>query len=326
MDGRLLAMLEDVEPLTLDFLNRATQAWVEGEYNRSDHEELGCPPLTRLLEGPDVSRPAPDAAALRLAFTLQETRTQRRSDGTVSIGGVRFEVPSRFRHLRTLVVRYQSFDLGAAWLVDERTGEPVSRLLPQDKARNAEGTVQKMQPLLLILDPFVRLHRINENASAEVVPLLATLRDLQRTYGCAILIVHHSKKGASGVRAGQALRGSSEFHAWADAGLFMQRRGDDIVLSTEHRANPSIQDLKLRLDTTAGNVALVVADQPAEVPTTPHPVSPADSIIAALKTCATPLSARQLRQHCSIRTSTVADRSVRSGSARQRRTCWTDEN
>jgi len=30
VDGRLLAMLEDVEPLTLDFLNQATQAWVEG--------------------------------------------------------------------------------------------------------------------------------------------------------------------------------------------------------------------------------------------------------------------------------------------------------
>jgi len=147
VDGRLLAMLEDVEPLTLDFLNRATQAWVEGEYNRSDHEELGCPPLTRLLEGPDVSRPAPDAAALRLAFTLQETRTQRRSDGTVSIGGVRFEVPSRFRHLRTLVVRYQSFDLSAAWLVDERTSAPVSRLLPQDKARNADGIRRGLRPV-----------------------------------------------------------------------------------------------------------------------------------------------------------------------------------
>jgi len=147
VDGRLLAMLEDVEPLTLDFLNQATQAWVEGEYNRTDHEELGCPPLTRLLEGPDVSRPAPDAATLRLAFTLQETRTQRRSDGTLSIGGVRFEMPSRFRHLRTVVVRYQSFDLSTAWLVDERTGEPVARLLPQDKARNADSIRRGLNPV-----------------------------------------------------------------------------------------------------------------------------------------------------------------------------------
>lgn len=147
VDGRLLAMLEDVDPLTLPFLNRATQAWVEGEYNRKEHDELGCPPLERLLAGPDVSRPAPAADAMRLAFSLQETRIQRRSDGTVSIGGVRFEVPSRFRHLHKLHVKYQSWDLTTAWLVEERTGEPICRLLPQDKARNSDGRRRSLEPV-----------------------------------------------------------------------------------------------------------------------------------------------------------------------------------
>jgi len=184
---------------------------------------------------------------------------------------------------------------------------PAVRLdVPEHRQRLA-ATVKSIQPVLLILDPFVRLHRIDENAAAEVVPLLASLRDLQRAYHCAVLIVHHARKGASGMRAGQALRGSSEFHAWSDAGLFLRRRGDDIILSAEHRAHPSIQDLNLRLDTTGDNVALVVADDPAEEPANPAPVSPGDRILAALETCATPLSARQLRQHCSIRTSTVAD-------------------
>lgn len=184
---------------------------------------------------------------------------------------------------------------------------PAVRLdVPEHRQRLA-ATVQSVQPLLLILDPFVRLHRIDENASAEVVPLLASLRDIQRMYRCAVLIVHHARKGASRARAGQALRGSSEFHAWSDAGLFLRRKGDDIVLSAEHRAHPSIQDLNLRLDTTDGNVALVVADEHPEEPATPAPVSPGDRILAALETCATPLSARQLRQHCSIRTSTVAE-------------------
>src|SRR5215813_8969665 len=31
------------------------------------------------------------------------------------------------------------------------------------------------------------------------------------------LVVHHAKKGAGNIRAGQALRGSSEFHAWGDS-------------------------------------------------------------------------------------------------------------
>jgi len=184
---------------------------------------------------------------------------------------------------------------------------PAVRLdVPEHRSRLA-ATVESIKPVLLILDPFVRLHRIDENAAAEVVPLLASLRDLQGTYGCAVLIVHHARKGAARARAGQALRGSSEFHAWSDAGLFLRRRGDDIILSAEHRAHPSIQDLNLRLDTTAGNVALVVADDPAEEPAITVQVSPGDRILAALETCDTPLSARQLRQHCSIRTSTVAD-------------------
>jgi len=146
IEGRLMAMLEDVEPLTLPFLNRATQAWVEYEYNRKDHSELGCTPMARLLEGPDVSRPAPDAASMRLAFSLQERRTQRRSDGTVSIGGVRFELPSRFRHRRVVVVRYQRFDLSQVCLVDDRSGLPLCRLLPQDKVGNSDGKRRVREP------------------------------------------------------------------------------------------------------------------------------------------------------------------------------------
>jgi transposase InsO family protein len=58
LEGRLLAMLYRDESLTPDFLNRATQAWAEMEYNRSPHAEINCSPLERLLQGPDVSRPS----------------------------------------------------------------------------------------------------------------------------------------------------------------------------------------------------------------------------------------------------------------------------
>jgi RecA-family ATPase len=73
--------------------------------------------------------------------------------------------------------------------------------------------VDDVSPRLLILDPFVRLHRIDENVSGDVAPLLAFLRELQRRHAIAVAVVHHAKKGAAAIRAGQALRGSSEFHA-----------------------------------------------------------------------------------------------------------------
>src|SRR5215813_8918396 len=104
---------------------------------------------------------------------------------------------------------------------------PTLRLdLAADRVSLQEA-VANLQPRLLILDPFVRLHRIDENASGEVAPLLAYLRELQRRYALAVLVVHHAKKGAGNVRAGQALRGSSEFHAWGDSNLITGRAHHD---------------------------------------------------------------------------------------------------
>ncbi len=37
--------------------------------------------------------------------------------------------------------------------------------------RSLDATVAEWRPRLLVLDPFVRLHRIDENASGEVAPV-----------------------------------------------------------------------------------------------------------------------------------------------------------
>jgi len=66
---------------------------------------------------------------------------------------------------------------------------PILRLDLDADRRNLADTVARLLPRLLILDPFVRLHRIDENASGEVAPLLAFLRELQRRHGTAVLIM-----------------------------------------------------------------------------------------------------------------------------------------
>ncbi|MBV9530920.1 MAG: hypothetical protein JO283_07605 [Bradyrhizobium sp.] len=147
MEGRLLAMLEGVPDLTLAFLNEATQAWAEYEYNRKVHSEIGEAPIARFLAGPDVMRPSPDSAALKLAFTKADRRTQRRSDGTIVIDGNRFEVPNRYRHFTHLEVRYASWDLAHIHLVDEQTGRVLCRLFPQDKTRNASGLRRPLEQI-----------------------------------------------------------------------------------------------------------------------------------------------------------------------------------
>jgi transposase InsO family protein len=139
IEGRLLPMLEGVADLSLRQLNDATQAWVEMEYNRKEHSELGQSPLAAYQQAPDVGRPAPAAAAVALSFTAELIRTQRRSDGTLTVAGVRFEVPSRYGHLERLHLRVASWDLSQVHLVDPKTGVLLCRLYPLDKHRNAAG-------------------------------------------------------------------------------------------------------------------------------------------------------------------------------------------
>ncbi len=146
VEGRLLAMLEGDPDLTLERLNAATQAWVELEYHRTVHSELGGSPLERYLAGPDVGRPSPSSEALRRAFRAEVDRTQRRSDGTVSLEGHRFEVPARYRHLTRLRVRYARWDLGAVDLVDPHSQAILCALYPLDKAANADGQRRRVEP------------------------------------------------------------------------------------------------------------------------------------------------------------------------------------
>lgn len=139
VEGRLMELLRGTGSLRLEFLNRTSQAWVEQDYHRRLHSEIGCSPIERLLAGPDVSRPAPGMESLNLAFTRRITRNQRRSDGTVTVEGVRFEVPSRFRLLPRLTLRYAGWDLSRLILVDPNKDNLLARLLPQDKEKNASG-------------------------------------------------------------------------------------------------------------------------------------------------------------------------------------------
>jgi transposase InsO family protein len=145
VEGRLMAMLRRIPDLTLDKLNLYLQAWVEGEYNRRHHSEIGTTPLDRFQNGPDVSRPSPSLEGLRDVFRLQVTRKQRKSDGTFSLDATRFELPSRYRHLSHLCLRYARWDLGYVHLVDDRANKLLARVFPLDRSRNATGERRRLQ-------------------------------------------------------------------------------------------------------------------------------------------------------------------------------------
>lgn len=145
MEGRLMEMLDGIE-LTLDFLNEATQAWMEIEYNRAVHRELSMSPVERFSKAPDVLRPSPSSQVIREAFRLQTKRVQRQGDGTISLEGVRFEIPARFRHFRNVVVRYARWDLRRVDLVDPQSGTILASIYPLDRIANADGRRSAIEP------------------------------------------------------------------------------------------------------------------------------------------------------------------------------------
>jgi hypothetical protein len=188
---------------------------------------------------------------------------------------------------------------------------PTVRLdIERDRDALAQ-TVDKLRPRLLVLDPFVRLHRVDENLSGEVAPLLAYLRELQRRYHVAVVLVHHARKGGAKMRAGQALRGSSEFHAWGDSNLYLRRHGDQLALSVEHRAAASINMVQLHLDTIEGAVALRTLDHGASATEPARPAAAAvvlsleQRVVDHLAAAPTPLTATALRKLCQVRNASL---------------------
>jgi transposase InsO family protein len=153
VEGRLMAMLEGEQALTLDVLNQSTQAWVEQEYHRTVHTEIGVTPLAHHLAGPSVARKCPDSVVLSDAFRIEVPRRARRSDGTLSLGGTRFEIPARLRHLSVVHVRYARWDLSRVDLVDPRTGTILCPIKPLDKAANADGQRRRLDPVGQDLSP-----------------------------------------------------------------------------------------------------------------------------------------------------------------------------
>lgn len=128
-------------------------------------------------------------------------------------------------------------------------------------------TARRIRPRLLLLDPLVRLHGIDENNAGEVAQLLAYFRSLQREMNCSVVLVHHTRKNAAGgAAAGQGLRGSSDIHAFGDSNLYLRRNRERLVLSSEHRAAAAAPPVYLELiDTDAKTIHLaVVAELPAE--------------------------------------------------------------
>ena len=131
------------------------------------------------------------------------------------------------------------------------------------------------------------------------------LRDVQRRSGAAVLLVHHTRKSGSS-RPGQALRGSSELHAWGDSNLYLRRRDAKIVMTVEHRAAPGLADIGIELADDGKGPALRLRRQdPDDVG--PKRPTPEERVVQALADSGAPLTQVQIRQRVAARNATVGE-------------------
>jgi hypothetical protein len=147
------------------------------------------------------------------------------------------------------MARHRGLDLDAVQI--HVITAPTLRLDRGPHRERLLETAQRLRPQLLLLDPLVRLHGIDENNAGEVAGLLAYFRSLQRQLDLSVVLVHHTRKNAAGgVAAGQGLRGSSDLHAFGDSNLYLRRSRERLVLSSEHRAAAASPPVYLELVAT----------------------------------------------------------------------------
>ena len=174
------------------------------------------------------------------------------------------------------------------------------RLDSEADQQRLEKTLILHKPVLLLLDPLVRLHSIDENAAGEIAALLGYLRGLQRRSNVAIALVHHARKNvAVNGGAGYSLRGSSDLYAWVDSFLYLRRQHGQLILSAEHRSASGPEPMALELaNAESGPYLRRLSTAAAEfVPPDPLP----DQILALLGKSSEPRTAESLRSHLQVR-------------------------
>jgi hypothetical protein len=185
--------------------------------------------------------------------------------------------------------------------------EPALRLDQQGDRAGLWAAVERLRPLVLLLDPLVRLHTtLDENNSRDIAGLLGWLRELQRAFDVAVLLVHHTAKGRHG-RHGQALRGSGDLHAWLDVGAYLTWERGRLCLTIEHRAAPAPEPVELALVSRPDGSAThleISSDAPAPPPGKP-PLT--ERILEQIRLSDAPLRRGELRARLRVNNASLGE-------------------
>jgi hypothetical protein len=93
---------------------------------------------------------------------------------------------------------------------------------------------------LLLIDPLMMVAgEVDENRAQDMTnKIFKPLKQLAEKHGCAVMVVHHMRKGdpTKPTRGGQLMLGSMANHAWAEDSLYIKLiRGGDVLVERESK-------------------------------------------------------------------------------------------
>ena len=100
---------------------------------------------------------------------------------------------------------------------------PYLRMETNAGYNGLRDVLARCKPDVVIIDPFRGVHGLDENNSNEMAAILSQFNQLMADFGCAFVLVHHSRKGEKGraEHSQDALRGSTALAAWASSILVL---------------------------------------------------------------------------------------------------------
>jgi hypothetical protein len=95
-------------------------------------------------------------------------------------------------------------DIGTLVVRDPSTGE----LQPTAAMDALKGMIEEFKPDVLMLDPLVELHTVEENDNTGVRAVMANFRALAKNHNLGLVVAHHTRKGATVPGDPDAIRGA----------------------------------------------------------------------------------------------------------------------
>lgn len=157
-----------------------------------------------LVTGQPLHRFQPEEPGTVLLLNVEDDRDEQRRRLSAILR--QFGLTSGDAVLSEKLIRVGTNGIGTLIARNTKTGE----ITPSETMIELENLIEARKPSLIVLDPLVELHNSEENDNTALRAVAAHFRVLARRVNAAVLLVHHSRKGA-GASPGDpdTLRGAS---------------------------------------------------------------------------------------------------------------------